>query len=339
MYSYRLHQFGPEARPHLSEEPVPQPLAHQVLLRITACSLNYRDLAILRAASTLSPKAGLIPLSDGVGEVIATGESVSLFRPGDRVAGCFFPHWQAGPLTAEKGRGTYGSQSDGWLTQYKVVDEQALVAIPDYLSDVEAATLPCAAVTAWNSIQQSCPLQPGETLLIQGTGGVSLFALQFARLMGVRVIALTSDEQKAALLRQLGANEVINYRQHPNWSSEVRRLTHGRGVDRVVEIGGPGTLQQSLLSCASGAEIALLGFVAKGDETVDFFTLFKSGTTVRPFSVGSRDDFIAMNRALTTEKLRPVVDKVFPFTQAVEAWDYFEQRQHIGKVVIRFTHE
>lgn len=334
MQSYRLEHFGHIDGLRLVKEARPVPGRNQVLIKVRACSLNYRDLAILHGTSTLLPKPGLIPVSDGVGEVIAMGEAVSQFSIGDRVAGTFFPYWFSGPLNAAAGRGTYGTQADGWLTEYKVVDEESLVSIPDYLSWEQAATLPCAAVTAWNSLQKSRPLQPGETVLVQGTGGVALFAVQFAKLMGVRVIALTSSDEKSQLLTQLGAASVINYRQTPEWSTEVRSMTAGHGVVRVVEVGGPGTLRQSLLSCASGGEIALLGFVAEGSPTIDFMTLFKSGATVRPFSVGSREDFIAMNRALHLSQLQPVVDSVFPFEQAKEAWRYFDSRQQRGKVVI-----
>ncbi|MGC6230990.1 NAD(P)-dependent alcohol dehydrogenase [Hafnia paralvei] len=334
MQSYRLEKFGSLEGLKLVEEQQPALGRNQVLIKVFACSLNYRDLAILHGTSTLSPRAGLIPLSDGVGEVVATGDSASLFKNGDRVAGTFFPYWFGGVLDAVAGRGTYGNQTDGWLTSYKVVDEESLVSIPDYLSWEQAATLPCAAITAWNSLQQSRPVQPGETVLTQGTGGVSLFAVQFAKIMGARVIALTSDDAKAQLLSTLGADHVVNYQLFPEWSVKVRELTQGKGVARVVEIGGPGTLTQSLLSTAPGGEIALLGFVANGDKPVDFMTLFKSGATVRPFSVGCREDFIAMNRALNANQLQPVIDKVFKFKDAVEAWRYFDNRQHTGKVVI-----
>lgn len=334
MQSYRLESFGSLDGLKRVEEQQPVPGRNQVLIRVRACSLNYRDLAIAHGTSTLSPRAGLIPLSDGVGEVVATGDCASLFKNGDRVAGTFFPYWFGGALDSAAGRGTYGNQADGWLTSYKVVDEGSLVSIPDYLSWEQAATLPCAAITAWNSLQQSRPIRPGETVLTQGTGGVSLFAVQFAKIMGARVIALTSNDAKAQLLSTLGADHVINYQRHPNWSVKVCELTQGQGVERVVEIGGPGTLNQSLLSTAPGGEIALLGFVANGDKSVDFMTLFKSGATVRPFSVGSREDFIAMNRALNMSQLQPVIDKVFKFENAIEAWRYFDSRQQIGKVVI-----
>lgn len=334
MHSYRLESFGSLQGLKLIEEQQPVPGRNQVLIKVRACSLNYRDLAILYGTGTLTPKAGLIPLSDGAGEVVATGDSVGLFKKGDRVVGTFFPHWFGGARDAAAGRGTYGTQADGWLTSYKVVDEESLVSVPDYLSWEQAATLPCAAVTAWNSLQQSRSVLPGETVLTQGTGGVSLFAVQFAKIMGARVIALTSNDVKAQLLSALGADHVINYRHYPEWSVKVRELTQGRGVDRIVEIGGPGTLNQSLLSAAPGGEIALLGFVAQGSASVDFMTLFKSGATVRPFSVGSREDFIAMNRALVKSQLQPIIDRVFEFEHAVEAWRYFESQQHTGKVVI-----
>ncbi|WP_414148503.1 zinc-dependent alcohol dehydrogenase family protein [Erwinia sp. BNK-24-b] len=334
MQSYRLEHFGSLDGLKRVEEPQPVPGADEVLIKVRACSLNYRDLAILYGTGTLSPKEGLIPISDGAGEVVATGEAVSLFAVGDRVAGSFFPYWFGGAQNSAAGRGAYGTQADGWLTQYKVVNQEGLVAIPDYLSWEEAATLPCAGVTAWNSLQQSRPIRPGETVLTLGTGGVALYAVQFAKLSGARVIALTSNDEKAQLLTTLGADHIINYRQYPEWSGKVRELTDGEGVSRVVEVGGPGTLQQSLLSTAPGGEIALIGFVADGNAPIDFMSLLKSSVTVRPFSVGSRADFIAMNRALNFSKLRPVVGQVFSFEQTAEAWRYFDSRQHVGKVVI-----
>lgn len=334
MQSYRLERFGSLEGLKRVEEQQPVAEHNQVLIKVRACSLNYRDLAILHGTGTLTPRAGLIPLSDGVGEVIATGSAVSRFKTGDRVAGTFFPYWFGGTRDTAAERGAYGTQADGWLTTYKVVDEEALVPIPDYLSWEQAATLPCAAVTAWNSLQQSRPLKPGETVLTQGTGGVALFAVQFAKIMGVRVIALTSNDAKAKRLTALGADHVINYNQYPEWSRRVRELTDNNGVARVVEIGGPGTILQSLLSTASAGEIALVGFVANGSPAVDFMTLFKSGANVRPLNVGSREDFIAMNNALELNQLQPVVDKVFAFEDAIDAWRYFDRRQQIGKVVI-----
>ncbi|MFG1173391.1 NAD(P)-dependent alcohol dehydrogenase [Erwiniaceae bacterium CAU 1747] len=334
MYSYRLNDFGSIDHLQHVEEPRPRPGRKQVLIRVAAVSLNYRDLAILQGKSTLSPQAGLIPLSDGVGYVVECGEEATRFSCGARVAGIFFPQWTGGSLTPDNSGGAWGSRADGWLTEFKVIDEASLVSVPAYLSDEQAATLPCAAVTAWNSLMQSRTLQPGETVLTQGTGGVALFAVQFARMMGLKIIALTSSEEKATLLRELGATHIVNYRQFPDWHQQVRALTHGVGVQRVVEIGGPGTLQNSLKSTAFGGEIALLGFVAAGDKSVDFMTLFTSGATVRPFSVGSREDFERMNLALTQSQLRPVIDRVFAFSATREAWCYFERQQHCGKVVI-----
>lgn len=334
MKSYRLQEFGSLAHLQQVEEPMPKAGRGQVVVKVMATSLNYRDLAILHQTGTLSPLAGLIPLSDGAGEVIELGEKASLFNIGSRVAGSFFPYWIAGDITEEASRGAYGSRSDGWLTQYKVVDESALVAIPDYLSYEQAATLPCAAVTAWNSLMKPKPIRPGETVLVQGTGGVAVFALQLAKRMGARVIALTSSSQKAETLQALGADEVINYLDVPDWHVRVRELTAGKGVERIVEIGGPGTLQNSILSCAAGGEISLLGFVAQSSEPVDFMTLFKSAATIRSFSVGSREDFIQMNRAVELHQLKPVISRVFPFEQAKEAWAYFERRKQVGKVVI-----
>ncbi|KAA9000125.1 NAD(P)-dependent alcohol dehydrogenase [Affinibrenneria salicis] len=334
MQSYRLQSFGSIEHLQRVEEDIPEPGRNQLLIKVRACSLNYRDLALLYGTGTLSPQAGLIPLSDGSGEVVMAGAAVTRFSVGDRVAGSFFPYWTAGDLTEAAGRAAYGTQSDGWLTQYKVVDEASLVKFPAYLSFAQAATLPCAAVTAWNSLMKSRQLRAGETVLTQGTGGVALFAVQLAKIMGLMVISLTSNAEKARLLTSLGADHIVNYLDHPDWFRQVREITDGEGVQRIVEVGGPATLENSLRACAAGGEIALLGFVAQGAQPIDFFTLFKSGATIRPFSVGSRQDFEQMNRALSFSRLQPVISHVFDFDDALEAWRYFDRRLHTGKVVI-----
>lgn len=334
MQSFRLKQLGSLDYLQAVKEQIPEPAANEVLVKIRACSLNYRDLSMLYGTGTLTPKNGLIPLSDGAGEVVKLGASVSRFKVNDRVAGTFFPHWQAGRLTADTGRGAYGLAQDGWLTEYKVVNQEALVKLPDSLSFAEGSTLPCAAVTAWNSLTQSRPLQPGESVLIQGTGGVSLFALQFAKTMGLQVISLTSTAEKASLLNDLGADHIVNYKENPEWHRQVREITGGEGVERIVEVGGPGTFENSLKSVRLGGEIALIGFASQSQSPIYFMQLFKAGATIRPLSVGSREDFENMNRALSFKPIKPVISQTFDFDDSVSAWKYLEQKNHVGKVVI-----
>lgn len=334
MQSYRFKQFGSLDYLALHQEEIPEPQAREVLVRIRATSLNYRDLAIMNGQYTLPASAGNIPLSDAAGEVVQIGERVERFKVGDRVVNTFMPRWFGGAFQASSRSELYGSDRDGWLTEYKVVSEESLLSLPDYLSYEEGATLPCAAVTAWAALNGDRPIKAGETVLTLGSGGVSLFAIQLAKSMGAKVIATTSSEGKASRLKALGADEVINYVKHPQWNQEVLRLTDGRGVNRVIEVGGPGTLNQSIQSVCIGGELALIGFVAQDAAAIDFFNLFKSAARFRVISVGSREDFEQMNRALVQHKIMPVIDRIFPFTQSREALQYFDSRQHVGKVVI-----
>lgn len=334
MQSYRFKQFGNPDGLELHQEDMPVPQAREVLVRVRATSLNYRDLAIMNGQYTLPSEPGHIPLSDAAGEVVQVGERVERFKVGDRVVNTFMPRWFGGAFQAQARDELYGSDRDGWLTEYKVVSEESLVSLPDYLSFEQGATLPCAAVTAWAALNGDRTIKAGETVLTLGTGGVSLFAIQLAKAMGARVIATTSSEAKAERLKALGADEVINYVQHPEWSKEVQRLTSGQGVNRVVEVGGPGTLNQSIRSIGIGGELALIGFVAQDGLAIDFFSLFKSAARFRVISVGSREDFDQMNRVLVQHKIMPVIDSVFSFTDAKRAWQHFDSRLHVGKVVI-----
>ena len=339
MRAYRLEQFKTIDDLVLRDEETPKPGRREVLVRVRASSLNYRDLAILHGSYPMSCATGHIPLSDGAGEVVEVGEGVKRFEAGSRVVNTFFPRWfggrfQSSSISEQYGSEQYGSDSDGWLTEYKVVSEESLVAIPPHLSFEEAATLPCAAVTAWSALTGPRPIIAGDTVLTQGSGGVSLFAVQLAKLLGARVIATTSSSEKMAKLKSLGADDVIDYTATPDWDKEVRRLTNGQGVDRVIEVGGPGTLLKSIKSCAIGGEVTVIGFLANASEAVDFMSLFMGGVTLRRIAVGSRDDFENMNRAIAQHKLRPVIDSVFPFREAKAAWRHFDDRKHFGKVVI-----
>ncbi len=313
------------------DEPVPGP--REVLVRVRASALNYRELMILRGNYPLPIRPDVIPLSDGAGSVVAVGSDVTRVKVGDRVAGAIFPHWIDGPFGWEYAA-QLGGSLDGMLTECAVLSEEALVHIPDHLSFEEAAALPCAAVTAWNALTGGRPLQAGDTVLTLGSGGVSLFALQFAKLFGARVIATTSSDDKAGRLKALGADSVINYRRTPDWHGAVRELTGGRGVDCVVEVGGAGTLEKSIKSIAASGQISLVGGLAKDASTIDINVLRSNVFTLRYIAVGSRAQFIAMNRAITVNRLKPVIDRVFPFDDVRAAYRYYEDGQYFGKVII-----
>ena len=325
--------FGLDAL-RLADRADPQPGRGEVLLKIRAASLNYRDLLVVKGV--YNPKMNLprIPVSDAVGEVAAVGADVTRVAVGQRVAGLFMPKWLDGELTDEKSRSALGGSMDGLLAEYAVLGEESVVAVPEHLSDEEAATLPCAAVTAWNGLVTAGGVKPGDSVLVQGTGGVSLFALQFARLAGARIIATSSSDEKLARVRALGASDGINYRTTAEWGEQVRQLTGGRGVDHVIEVGGAGTLAQSLRAVRISGHVALIG-VLSGYGQFNPLPILMKGVRITGIYVGSRAMFEAMNRAIALHQLRPVVDRVFPFANAVDAFRYMESAAHFGKIVIR----
>jgi NADPH:quinone reductase-like Zn-dependent oxidoreductase len=324
----------------LREVADPKPGLREVAVRIRATSLNFRDLMILNNVYFQPVTPGVIPLSDGAGDVVAIGEGASRFKVGDRVAATFHPKWIAGRTTHEHlarrfaPREHVGAGRDGLLTDYKVFNEEELVAIPPHLSFEEAATLPCAAVTAWSALTAPRQAAPGETVLTLGTGGVSIFALQFAKAFGARVVATTSSDEKAKRLRELGADATVNYRTTPEWEHEVKTANDGGGVDYVVEIGGVGTLARSLACAGPECQVALIGVLAGRGGSVEAAALQRGIVTLRRVAVGSRLDFELMNRAIAQHKLRPVIDRVFPFEDAKAAYRHLESQQHFGKVVI-----
>ncbi len=305
----------------------------QVMVRMRAASLNFRDLSVANGTYMLSAlPPDLVPLSDGAGEVVEVGDGVTRVKPGDRVAGIFMQGWLGGDIEPQHGQTALGGAIDGVLAEYVVFDEQGLVHIPEHLSYQQAATLPCAAVTAWNALYGLHPLQPGQTVLILGTGGVSIFALQFARAAGARVIATSSSDDKLERVRAMGASDGINYKANPEWQDRVRDLTDGHGADQVVEVGGPGTLGRSLAAARNGGVVTLIGVLTRGQ--IDPLAIFKSGTIVRPIYVGSRQMFEAMNRAISQHRLEPVIDRVFPLEDAKGAYEHLKGATHLGKVVI-----
>ncbi len=319
----------------LVRRPRPRPAAGEVLVRLTAAALNYRDLVVVNGGyGSLQRTSDLVMLSDGAGKVATVGDGVRRFKRGDRVASTFFDDWVAGEPTQEKLNSALGALVDGVLAEYRVFPERALVATPDDLSDAEAATLPCAALTAWSALISQGGLRPGESVLVLGTGGVSLFALQFAKLAGARVIATSSSDRKLKKVKALGADHVINYKTTPDWGKEVLAITGGRGVDHVVEVGGAGTLKQSLRAVRAGGRVYLIGVLsgAKHDLMLPF--ILTRNVRVQGITVGSREQFEAMLRAIAHARLRPVIDRKFPMARFADACDHLAAGRHFGKVVI-----
>jgi NADPH:quinone reductase-like Zn-dependent oxidoreductase len=335
MRAYRLHDYGGPDALRREDLPEPEPRSGEVLVRIRATSLNYRDLLVVKGLYSRSLPLPLIPLSDGAGEVTEVGPGVTRFKPGDRVAAAFMLSWIEGEASEEKAQSALGGAIDGVLAEARVFPESGLIAIPDHLSFEEAATLPCAAVTAWHALMVGRGLTPGDTVLVQGTGGVSIFALQFARLAGARVIATSSRDDKLERVRQMGASDGINYKTYPDWDKEVRALTGGHGVDHIVEVGGAGTLGKSFRAVRVGGRISVIGVLSGGGGEVNLSPILMRNVQLQGIYVGSRAMFEAMNRAIALHQLRPVIDRVFEFDQVSEALRYQESGAHLGKVVIR----
>jgi NADPH:quinone reductase-like Zn-dependent oxidoreductase len=338
MRAYQLDKVGSLDGIVLRERDEPKPGPTEILVRIHAASLNKRDSFILAGTYPLPARRGVVPLSDGAGEVVAAGDAVTRFTVGDRVAGCYFPHWRDGVVQRDI-IDQLGCTLDGMLTEHALLDEQWAVKVPAHLTWEEAATLTCAGVTAWNSLVGPEPVVAGQTVLTLGTGGVSLFAIQFAKLFGCRVISLTSSEAKFEKLRALGANHVLNYATAREWGQAVRDLTGGEGVDRVVETFGPDTIEQSMRASALHGHIILLITRSPTKAAIEISggAWASSLTTIRRVFVGSRASFEAMNRAIDAARLRPVIDRVFAFEEAREAYRYFMQGKLFGKVVIKGT--
>ncbi len=320
----------------LAERPVPTPGPRQVLVRVHATSLNYRDLLTIEAKyARAAPKPDLIPLSDGAGEVVAVGPGVSRVKVGDRVAGCFMQRWFGGDIHPDAMASAMGGAIDGMLTEFAVLEEEGVVRLPAHLSFEEGATLPCAAVTAWHALVEIGRIKAGDIVQIQGTGGVSIFALQFARLFGARVIGTSSSAAKAERLKAMGAEAVIDYRATPDWDKETMRLTEGRGADIVVEVGGAGTLPRSFMAARIGGTISVIGLLTGIGAELDPMPILRRNLRVQGLYVGSTQMFEAMNRAIEVAGLKPVIDRTFPFAEAREAYAHLKSQNHFGKIVIK----
>jgi len=312
------------------ERPQPRPGPGQVLLRMKAASLNYRDLVVLRRGyGALTGTLPLVPVSDGLGEVTEVGSGVTRVAVGDRVCPAFFQSWIGGEASAERLAGVLGGRLDGVMAQYMVLGEQGVCKVPAHLSDEEAASLPCAALTAWSALVVEGRVKPGDRVLVQGTGGVSLFALQFAKLAGASVIVLSSSDAKLERARKLGADAGINYRSNPEWSREARN------VDHVVEIGGAQSLPQSVRAVRAGGTISLIGVVSGPTMEVPLGYVVTRQVRLQGVSVGSRDNFEAMLRAIGEHRLLPVIDRVFDFGELRAALDHLASGTHFGKICLR----
>jgi len=337
MKAWRIPAFGIE---HLEMVTAPDPVPQrgEVLVRVHAVSWNYRDLMVTEGKYNPKMRLPRIPCSDGAGEVVAVGEGVTRMRAGDRVCGIFMQNWIEGDPDAAKIRGALGGDIDGMLREFVVLHERGVVHFPVHLSWEEAATLPCAGVTAWNALVHAGGIKAGDTVVILGTGGVSIFALQFAKMMGARVLGTSSSDAKLERAKGLGLDAAVNYRAQPAWDEWVMEQTGGKGADIVVEVGGAGTLPRSLRSVRIGGVVAQIGVLSQGGEGIEVPLLLHRQVHLRGIYVGSRADFEMMNRAVSQHKLKPVVDEVFRFEDAPQALRRMESGAHFGKLVTSVMH-
>ncbi|MBI1255044.1 MAG: zinc-binding dehydrogenase [Hyphomonas sp.] len=316
----------------IENRPDPKPRAGEVLVRVRASSLNYHDFIV--ALGGIPTPDGRIPMSDGAGEVVAVGEGVTKWKTGDKVISLFFPNWQSGQVEAAGFASVPGDGADGFGCELYAGPETAFTRMPKGWTFDEAATLPCAALTAWRGMYVETRTKPGDWVLVQGTGGVSIFALQFAKATGARVIATSSSEAKMEKLRALGADHVINYKETPEWGKKAFELTGGRGVDEVVEIGGPGTMAQSINACRPGGHISLIGVLTGVSGEVPTAALFSRNITLSGITVGSRRHQEDMVDAIDATGFKPVIDSRFPLDQIAAAFAHQASQQHFGKIVL-----
>jgi len=337
MRLYRIRNYMGRYRLSMEEQASPVPGPREIVVRVGALSLNYRDLLLLADEFRGIDPEGLVPMSDAAGVVTAVGDRVSRFQVGTRVMGCFFPAWLEGPATAEALHDSLGGTVPGVMAEEILLCEEAAVATPEHLSDVEASTLPCAALTAWNGLVSRGGLRAGQSALFQGTGGVSTFGLLFAVACGARPYVTSRSDEKLARARALGALGTLNYLVQPDWAEEILQRTGGEGVDHILEVGGARTLPSSIEAIAYGGHIALIGVLggrSTPQEAINPFPLARKNATLSGVHVGSRADFEAMAGFISDRRLHPVIDRVFPFAEAEEAYAYLKSAAHFGKVVI-----
>ncbi len=331
--SYHLARSGETNNLVRSNHAVPEPDHHQVLIRIAAASLNYRDL--LTQQDITSNRAGLIPLSDGTGTVVAVGSAVSQWKEGDRVSPNFFPDWHGGAFSLTYlAKALGGGQTDGVLSDFIVADASSLVEVASHLTLLEAACLPCAGLTAWHALFERGELKAGDTVLVQGTGGVALFGLQLAAAHGARVIVTSSSDAKLERARNLGAWQTINYRTQPEWDKVVLDLTDGKGVDHILELGGPDTYDRSIAAIAAGGRIAQVGVLTGFALQPNILPLMFKNASINGICVGSVEHFQRLNKFLSDHQIHPVLDQVFDFDDVPEAYDRLKSAAHFGKIVI-----
>jgi NADPH:quinone reductase-like Zn-dependent oxidoreductase len=335
MRQYQLVKKDAGYALELATVPVPAIDAGQVLVRVRAASLNRRDIFVLQGSYPAGDAAGRVPLSDGAGEVVAVGKDAKQFKVGDRIAGTFFTQWKDGKFSPAALASARGGSVSGMLAEMVVATEDSLVRIPDHLSFEEASTLPCAGVTAWNALFKAANLQQGEYVLLEGTGGVSIFGLQFAVAAGAKPIITSSSDAKLEKARELGAVGTINYRTRPDWDKEVLALTNNAGVDHVLEVGGQDTIGKAVASIAFGGHIALIGGLSGFGGNLPVLGLMGRGASASGIYVGSKADFEAMNAFISRHQLKPVIDRVFPFAEAPAAFQYMEDSEFVGKIVIK----
>ncbi|TCL05013.1 zinc-dependent alcohol dehydrogenase family protein [Sodalis ligni] len=333
MKAWLLKDFGMENL-QLEEIPTPEPKTGELLIKVGAVSLNYRDKVIVEGLyePNMIPKP-LIPVSDAAGKVVKTGPGVSRFKIGDRVSSTLYSRWIDGAPGPNEPDYCFGAPLPGGLAEYMIIHEESAVLAPDTLSDEETATLPIAALTAWFSLMDVGHLQRGQTVLVQGTGGVSLFAVQIASALGARVIATSGRDENLAKIRALGAAEGINYRKHPDWAKEALALTGGNGVDLLLDVAGGNGLNQSVAATKPAGLIAQIGFLSGQTASLDIMPLLFRQTTIRGIAVGHRTSFERMNIFLNQHQIKPVIDKVYPFSEARQAYQHLA-RGPFGKVVI-----
>jgi NADPH:quinone reductase-like Zn-dependent oxidoreductase len=318
------------------DRPMPKPQYRQVLVKVAACSLNYRDLGIVRGTYRMAVREHLIPLSDGAGEVVDIGAGVTRVKVGDKVAGAFFQRWPAGEMNAvETAASALGGSIDGMLAECVVLEEEGVVKIPEHLSLEEGATLPCAGVTAWSAMVHHAKLVAGHTVLLQGTGGVSIFGLQLAHAMGITAIITSSSDEKLKRAKALGAACGINYKTNSEWDQAARDFTGGRGVDHVLEVGGAATLTRSFGAIRVGGKISIIGGVSGGASELNPGLIFSKRANVQGIYVGSTEMFEAMNAAIAANKVKPAIDKVFGFDEVKAAFNHMAAGAHFGKIVVR----